>query len=272
MCPVKTLLDSILDDWQLTPTGDPLGSRAEVVAVRTVDNRRAVLRLAEPTGWHRGTIPALKAWRTHGAVEVLRAAPAKGAVLLEPLEPAGLWGDDELDALALLWQALHVPAPASVPTVDELLSPALDDIEAAGRRSGLPPQLAQQAVALGRDLLGHPGPQVLVHGALHADHVMLRGGGVAAISPLGFAGDAECEAAAAFDLVTGGVPEIQDHAWALLDALAAADVEVDEHRFRDWTVVLSAVRAFRSTENRRRTHLLTVAKAIGAMTFDDAVD
>ena len=31
MCLVKSLLDSILDDWQLTPTGEPLGSRAQVV-------------------------------------------------------------------------------------------------------------------------------------------------------------------------------------------------------------------------------------------------
>lgn len=257
-----TTLDAMCDAWQLTST-EPLGPRA--VRVTTVDGRAAVLKVAEPSGWRAGSVAALKAWRTHGAVEVLRAKPGVGAVLLELLEPAGLWGDDELEALALLWDALHVPAPAAVPTVGELLSPVLDRWTCGDRGHGLPPRLAQQAATTARRLLDAPGRQVLVHGQLHADHVMSRGGGVVAISPLGFAGDAECEMAAAFDLVGGGVTALQEHFWALLDALVARGNDVDEVRLRDWTVVLSAARASATDDRATRTHLLTVAKAIGAL-------
>lgn len=253
-------MKEILEQWQLRPDGDAFGGRARLLPVRTQDNRRAVLKVAEPAGWHAGQLPALKAWKGANTVEVLRAAPARGAVLLEELETVDL-AADRMPLVAQLWRELHRPGHPAVPRLDDVLTAELDRIEAAGRSLPVPPRLAQQAVATGRRLLATTDDEVLLHGALGPEHLMQRRGELVAIAPLGLVGDPNAEAFGVLRASTGQAAQLQDAFWELADALAAAGVQADEQRLRDWTVVGAVVAASHDPS----TQLVTLAKAVGAI-------
>ena len=259
----------LLSDWQLTAAGDRLPGRALVQPVRTVDARTAVLKLASPEGWHAGQVPALKAWAGDGTVEVLRAKPSIGALLLEPLYVERLPQDPELTAVAALWGRLHRPAPAALPRLSDLVPPVLDRLHADPRGAGVPPRLAQQAVVTGRRLLDDAPAAVALHGALRAEHLgRRRAGETVALAPLGLAGDPDAEAFGVLDAAPGSAALLQERFWALVDALAAAGVEADERRLRDWTVVLAIVTACGTDDSSRVTQLVSLAKAVGSVQIE----
>lgn len=261
-----TSLEQLADDWQLTLDKPLPASRAQVHRVRSVDNRPGVLKLAAPDGWHAGQVPALKAWRAEGVVEVLRAKPALGALLLEPLDAVWFDRDDEMAAIAGLWRRLHVPAPAALPRLSEVVAPVLDALAADPRGAGVPPRLAQQAVTAGGRLLAEAPRPVALHGALRAEHLAARPGGeLVALAPLGLAGDADAEAFGVLDHFDGPANQPEDRFWALADALAASGVRADEHRMRDWTVVLAICLATRETAPARVTQLVSLAKAVASI-------
>lgn len=265
-------LTDLLDSWQLTVLDELEGPRAELRRVRTVDGREAVFKLAEPTGWHAGQVASLKAWHHPAVSELLRAKPSLGAQLLEPLEE--VWPDDEelARAVAQLWRELHVPAPVQVPRLAEVVLRELDALQAAGRAVPLPPRMVQQAVASGRRLAADEVPEVMLHGALGREHVMVRPRTQepVAIAPLGLAGDEAAEMAAWCADAEGSTHQVQEHFWLLVDTLAQEGVELDEHRARDWTVVLTTLRAAAAVDRRQATHLVRVVKAISALQVTEA--
>ena len=252
-----------MQDWQLVPDGEPYSEL--VRPVRTVDGRAAVLKVAPPHGWRAGSVAALKFWRGEGAVEVLRAKPARGAVLLEPLQPtwAGAY------EVAQLWARLHRPAPSSLPRLADLLAAELAAMESVGRSLPLPPRLVEQALRTGRRLLEQDENPISLHGNLRGEHVLLRGSEPVAIAPLGLAGNRHAEAAAFLADAQGGTAQLQEAFWQLVDALVAAGVETDEQQLRDWTVVLSVVRAARPGQPREQvTRLIGLAKAVASLQVD----
>lgn len=261
----STQAAGVLEAWQLTGDGEPLAAgRGLVLPVVTEDRQRAVLKLAFAEGWHGGSIHALKSGRGRGTPELLRAAPAKGWVLLERLEERWLDAEDHARVAAELWSVLHRPAPAAYPRLAELVASAL-----AGVDDRVPRSLASQAKALFDHLQQEPRPEVALHGALHPGHVLWRGDEAVAVGAWGVAGEAEAEAAGAFwtESVWGGpvtVTEVQDRFWTLADALAAAGSGADERRMRDWALVVAVARAAGAVDERL-THLVTVAKGVGAL-------
>ena len=90
-----------------------------------------------------------------------------------------------------------------------------------------------------------------------------------AIAPLGLAGNRHAEAAAFLADARGGTAQLQEAFWQLVDALVAAGVETDEQQLRDWTVVLSVVRAARPGQPREQvTRLIGLAKAVASLQVD----
>lgn len=117
-------VDGICDRWGLRPDGAVMhGYLAVVVPVR-----RGQERLALKVGWiddeNRHEALALSTWDGRGAVRLIEADPATGALLLERLDPAtplGSLPEDEAVAVAAeLLRRSAVPAPGGIPTLEEL--------------------------------------------------------------------------------------------------------------------------------------------------------
>ena len=197
-----------------------------VEPVRTRDGAAAVLKLAPNVS---GELAALEWFSGHGAVRVLAADPARGAMLLERALPGTalreLAAHDEEAATAAaadLMGALWRPAPADhrFETVREWG----EDLE--GRAAGLYAELC--------DSMGEP---VVLHGDLHHDNVLRSGrDGWLAIDPEGVVGEREYETGA---LLRNPWPGLLDlpHPGRILrrraDQLAEA-LDLDLERVRGW--------------------------------------
>ncbi|MCF6526256.1 aminoglycoside phosphotransferase family protein [Streptomyces sp. JJ36] len=81
------LLEDMLGQWELRPERvvSPGGRSSLVVLVRQPDGAPAVLKLAAPDTSAEREAAALAHWDGWGAVRLLRAAPERGALLLERL-------------------------------------------------------------------------------------------------------------------------------------------------------------------------------------------
>lgn len=257
---MTTTIDALLEQWQLTIDGEPVGSRALLLPVRTVDSRPAMLKVAPATDWHIGSVAALRFWGGAGVVDVMRAAPAKGAVLLERLTPVDWLA--EPGELADFWPVLHHRAPAQLPRLDDVVAAQLARVHELGRKAPMPPQLVQQAGNLVSRLREDSPRPVALHGALTAEHVMNRRDGSVAIAPRGLAGDPNAEAAAW--LCTRHAPGavMQEDFFDYVDALLERGVDVDEKRVRDWTLVLAVLEGALTDDEERRSQLVAVARAI----------
>lgn len=171
-----SLADDITDAWELDYDGEPRhGFNGIVFPVRTVDHRPAALKLVLVDEESRGEIPALQRWAGTGAVELWRADPSRGALLLERLGPSDLNELDDLDAcdeVAQLYGELHVAPTPKLPDLRSLVARWLDGVGTLPRHA-VPSRFAEQAVSAGARLLAVD-PTSVVHGDLHYDNV-LRG-------------------------------------------------------------------------------------------------
>ncbi|HQE30680.1 MAG TPA: aminoglycoside phosphotransferase family protein [Propionibacteriaceae bacterium] len=171
-----TLADDITDAWELDYDGEPRhGFNGVVFPVRTVDHRPAALKLVLVDEESRGEIPALQRWAGTGAVELWRADPRRGALLLERLGPSDLNELDDLDAcdeVAQLYGELHVAPTPKLPDLRSLVARWLDGVGTLPRHA-VPSRFAEQAVSAGARLLAVD-PTSVVHGDLHYDNVLRR--------------------------------------------------------------------------------------------------
>lgn len=253
------LASDVLSEWQLTRDGAPdHGWGSLVLPVRDEDGRPLALKLTFPQPDTAGEIPALKAWRGHGAVRLDRADPRRGALLLQRLGPADLnsIGDHAAcQVLGELYGTLHRPAPPTVPALACFVEGWLAGLEALGRQAPAPPRFVQQAVRLGRDLaadLQRPHAELrIVHGDLHGGNVLAAPDGWLAIDPGGFAGDPCYEPGPLLwnrwdELAaTGDVGDaVRRRFWAITDAAG-----LDEGRARDWTIVRAMISLYWRVED-----------------------
>lgn len=109
------LRDDLLEDWGLRPDGSPRhGYCSLVVPVLTEAGERSVLKLTfdgDDESEHEAL--ALRHWDGRGAVRMLRADPARRALLLERLHATDLgdtWDIEACEVVAGLWSSLHLPA------------------------------------------------------------------------------------------------------------------------------------------------------------------
>jgi streptomycin 6-kinase len=193
-------------------------------------------------------------------VRLLRADPARRALLLERLAGRDLTTVPDLDACAVvagLYPEVHTPAMPQLRPLTSYVGRWLEELAAGGRDVPLPRRMVTQALALGRDLVADPASTgVVVHGDLHYENVLADDDGSwVVIDPKPMSGDPHYEPA----------PMLWnrwDEVLAAPDARTAVrrrfhtlvdDAGLDEDRARDWVVVRSVVNAHWTVLDAART-------------------
>ena len=118
---VPGTLEELAREWRLT-----LGARlhggllAIVHEATTAEGERAVFKLA--SHWDRPLeeIASLETWAGDGAPRLLQANPARGALLLERIEPGLRARDADASAVADVLRQLHREPPAGIRTLTEV--------------------------------------------------------------------------------------------------------------------------------------------------------
>lgn len=267
------LVAALLDDWELTPDGEPVhGSSSYVVPVLADGRRRCVVKVGFPRPESEHEALVLKLWHGRGAVRLVSADPHRHALLLERLESTDLrdaWDLDACATVAGLYRQLHVPAPVQLPRLSEVAAGWAAALSTA-RGLPVPPRLVQEAASLARDLAKDEATDgVTVHTDLHFGNVLRSPEGEwLAIAPKPLSGDPHSELAPMLwhrlDAYAGRFREgVRDRFFALVDG-----GELDEDRARAWAVVrllaavLEGVRDNPDLDRAWVTGMLSVAKAV----------
>jgi streptomycin 6-kinase len=171
------LVQSQIDDWDLTADGSPThGYCSIVLPARTANGASAMLKVAFPDDESEHEHLALRRWGGNGAVRLLRADPHRRAMLLERLHSRNLnelWDVEACEVVASLYRRIHVPALPQLRRLAELVERWTTDLSALPRSAPLPRRLVEQAIALGRDLGADPASTgTLIHGDLHYENVL----------------------------------------------------------------------------------------------------
>jgi streptomycin 6-kinase len=175
------LLAGALDDWDLTPTGHGMtGWTAVVVPVRR-DGEAFVLKVAWPHRDAQHEHLALRLWDGRGAVRLVAADTARGALLLEALDPArdleaagGVDSDTACATIGGILARLHVPAPPQVRRLSDFAAAQGERLQLA--RDRLPRRFLDRAAHLAADLVTDPDCDGrLLHTDLHFGNVLAGG-------------------------------------------------------------------------------------------------
>ena len=240
------LVRDLVGEWELTHDGHPWhGVGALAVPVRTRAGRPAVLKVSFPHDEAEHEAVALQAWRGNGAVQLLRADPHRWALLLERLH-----ADEDLTALrdveaceivGGLYRRLHVPALPQLRRLSAYVERWTERLAQLPSHDPVPRRLVEQAVSLGRGLIGDDGTDArTVHGDLHYANVLAGDREPwLAIDPKPVAGDPHYEVAPMLwnrweEVVASG--NVRDAVRRRFHTLVDT-AELDEGRARDWVVV-----------------------------------
>jgi len=174
---VDRLTRECLEEWDVAIAGEPLTGWTAVVhpVVRRDDPHGAplVLKVGWPHVESAQEHLALRAWNGRGAVRLVAADPARGALLLERLDASRDLETVDIDeacaAIGDLYRELHVPAPPTIRTLAAYLDPYLTKLR---QRTDVPRRVVSRVTGLARDLLAEPGPRVLLHTDLHYQNVL----------------------------------------------------------------------------------------------------
>ncbi|UDY24820.1 aminoglycoside phosphotransferase family protein [Nocardioides sp. Kera G14] len=241
------MLERFLDEWELTPDGDPVqGDAGLTIPVRTAQRQRALLKIATPDPETEHEALALQHWHGRGAVRLIRANPRQHVLLLERLTSTDLsdhWDVQACEIVGGLYRQLHIEAPPQLRLLSSYVATLADRFQGLERGVPLPPRLIDQARSLARgfgrdaDTDGR-----LVHGDLHYGTVLAVAAGEGedewkAVDPKPLSGDPHYEVAPLllnrFDELAGRVREgTRDRFFAAIDAAG-----LDEQRAKDWVVV-----------------------------------
>lgn len=173
------MLQSLLEEWELVLDGDRrTGVCAEVWPVRSATGDPAALKLtvvADPEGQHEHL--ALRRWAGEGAVRLLRADPARRALLLERLGTRDLTSvTDDVQACEItadLYARLHVPTMPQLLPLSSYVRRWADEMEAQVSDGRLPRRMIEQAVVWARELVAdEPAVARVIHGDLHYENVL----------------------------------------------------------------------------------------------------
>ncbi len=239
------LVRDLLDEWRLTPDGDPRhGECALVVPVRTDMGRAAVVKVTWPHWEARTEHLALQRWHGSGAVELLRADPHRLALLLERAHTADLLSvpdDEACEVVGGLYGRLHVPALPQLRPLSACVAGWTERMAALPRNAPVPHRFVEQAVALGRAFIADPATDgTLVHTDLHHQNVLAAEREPwLAIDPKPLSGDPHYEVAPMLwnrwdDAVASG--DLRGALRRRMDVLTDA-AGLDHDRTRDWVVV-----------------------------------
>ncbi|WP_399085081.1 aminoglycoside phosphotransferase family protein [Streptomyces sp. BBFR2] len=262
-----------LDAWELTlERVDTPGGRSSLVAlVRQQDGTPAALKFPVPDRSHAGEAAALRLWDGWGAVRLLRADEASGALLLERLQGAvSLRSLPEARALLeaagtvrRLW--VEPGADHGFATLSGRTEEAVAELRAAGARAPAAAPLVEQAAELRRALPSSTDEEYVLHGAFRQGKVL-----AGERTPWLAVGPAPVVGERAYDLAALVTDRFEDLAAASGAAAAvrrrvaklAESLELDRDRLRDWTLyraVAAGVREIASGDRRHGELLLEFA-------------
>ncbi|PJN42202.1 kinase [Streptomyces sp. CB02959] len=269
---LPALVQQQLEAWELMldRVHAPGGRSSLVAFVRQQDGTPAALKFPVPGRAAAQEAAALRVWDGWGAVRLLRADEASGALLLERLQ-----GSVSLrslpEAKALLEAAgtvrrLWVAPPAGHPfaTVAERTAADAERLRAAGEPAGAGP-LLDEVLELGRSLPAGAAEEFVLHGAFRQGKVLAgERAPWLAVGPSPLVGER------AYDLARLVLDRFED-LLAGSGAAAAArrrvakladSLDVDRERLRGWTLyraVRAGVRESVSGDRRRGESLLEFA-------------
>lgn len=242
---LPALAAGLLEEWELRLDGlAQHGNVALVLPVRTADGSAGMLKISHPEPDSAEEHLALHRWDGRGAVRLLRADPARGALLLERLHFRKLAEVDDVEAcrvVANLYSALHVAAPRRMRRLSTQIAQWAE--ETAGRvgDDGIPRRLREQALSLARGFATDADTDgVLVHTDLHYLNVLAADRAPwLAIDPKPLSGDPHYEVAPMLwnrweEVVASGDVRgaVRRRFHTLVDTAG-----LDEARARDWVVV-----------------------------------
>ena len=276
---LPALQRGVVEEWALRPDGTPTSGHVSLVLpVRSSAGRPAVLKLGFPDEESEHEHLALQHWRGAGTVQLLRADPRRGALLLERLHDESLSEVGDLEAcetVAAAYARLHRPPLPQLRRLSALLDRWQQQLAAVPRRAPVPHRLVQQAAGIARDFAADPATDsALLHGDLHYDNVLAGDREPwLVIDPKPLAGDPHYEPAPMLwnrwdEVVASG--DVRDAVRRRFHTLVDA-AGLDEDRARDWAVlrvVLNAVwevrdaSAGRPVDERLVTVNVSVAKAV----------
>jgi len=176
------LVEELTDRWSLTLGPAFAGGAVGFVApAERRDGERLVLKVSFVDEETEHEPDALRHWDGDGAVRLVDADPARGALLLERLEPGTPLGDhpDRSEAIGIACSLLRrlwrpVPDDHRFSLVRDLASRLADELPGRFVRQARPfdERLLRTAVDLCRDLAGSSGEAVLANRDFHLWNVL----------------------------------------------------------------------------------------------------
>jgi streptomycin 6-kinase len=256
------IITDLLAEWELEPIGrSSSGVCAVAIPVRLLGAGRdvvgasgeGILKISWPHPEAATEHLALQTWNGHGAVRLVRADPARFAMLLERLHTRDLSRVDIDEACGVIGDLLAVlrrPAHPRVPSLTAYALRQADELRAAP--PVLPRRYLDQAASLATELVERaPTEDRLLHTDLHYTNVLAAYRSPwLAIDPKPLAGDPAFEVAPALynrvdELGTGSQVR-----WSLRRRLEiiCERAGLDEGRARAWTIVREADNAVDAAE------------------------
>ncbi|MEU3709400.1 aminoglycoside phosphotransferase family protein [Streptomyces catenulae] len=255
-----------LDAWELTlERVDAPGGRSSLVAlVRQQDGTPAALKFPVPGRPHAQEAAVLRLWDGWGAVRLLRADEASGALLLERLQGAvslrSLPSAKALLEAAGTVRRLWVAPPAAdhgFETLTGRTEEALAALRTAGALTPTAAPLVEQAAELRRALADSATEEYVLHGAFRQGKVLAgERAPWLAVGPVPVIGERAYDLAA---LVTDRFEDLAAGSGAAAAtrrrvAKLAESLEVDRDRLRDWTLYRAVAAGVRETASGDRRH------------------
>ncbi len=225
---LPSTLAEVAQRWELE-IGPPLhgGLMSAVQLVTRADGTTAVLKIAGPWSPTQDEAAALQTWAGSSTPALLATDTASRALLLERIEPATSGADATGDDVAKVLRVLHLPPPAGLPSLHDLV---LERLETA-RRAGRQRHKLAWALAKVAELEESPTTHVLVHGDFDERNLLWSTRGLVAIDPWPCAGDG------AYDAAYWVHGNRRPGRRARLDAIVAA-TGWPRDRVRDWAAVI----------------------------------
>ena len=266
------LATDLMAEWGLRRDGWSMhGYASLVVPALTEDDQPVVLKLTfdgDEESRHEALV--LRHWDGRGAVRMIRADPARRALLLERLHATDLrdvWDIEACEVVAGLWRHLHVPALPQLRPVTDFVERWIAGLQGLPANGPVPRRLVQQATSLAGDLVTDPdSTRCVIHGDLHYYNVLASDREAwLAIDPKPMNGDPHYEVAPMLDnrseeLAGDARDGVRRRFHTLVDAGG-----LDEDRARDWVVVREVLKAHWAAElgdTRAATTAVTIAKAV----------
>ena len=167
------VLDDCVQQWDLAVTGSPWTGHTAIVFPAERDGIPLVLKVGWPHRESAAEHLALRHWGGRGAVSLVAADPARGALLLEPLDPSRTLTSVPIDraceVAGALLARLHVTAPPTIPPLRPMIERWVGRLAHA---EGLPRRMVSRTESLAGELLSDTSPPKLLHGDLHFNNVL----------------------------------------------------------------------------------------------------